>query len=173
MRQSWLLMFALAAGCVAVDATEDADLSETEQAVWDGSGEAEGETILVQGGLDPCWAGLCWPTNWPTDPDPGYTGDGGHGGGGVSPGGRTASDDAGGAAEPDPIPAPRECTHEPTWEQCYDCCDWNAANVWGKLCEQIPWRKRHERRRCREDVEKRRSDCYVTCKRPPILTVAP
>lgn len=89
MSQSWLLLFALAAGCVGVDATddsEDTDLSDTEQAVWDGSGEAEGETIVVQSGLDLCWAGRCWPSHWPTDPGP-HSDDGGHGESGVGHGG--------------------------------------------------------------------------------------
>lgn len=54
MRHSGLMVLALAAGCVAVDAAEDADFSEAEQAVWDGSSWAEGETVIVQGGLDSC-----------------------------------------------------------------------------------------------------------------------
>jgi hypothetical protein len=88
MRYAGLLVLALAASCVAEDAAEDEESSETEQAIWDGSGEAEGETVVVHsGGLDSCWAGLCWPSNWPTDPGPGYSGDGAGGGGAGGHGG--------------------------------------------------------------------------------------
>lgn len=128
MRHSGLMVLALAASCVAVDAAEDADFSETEQAEWNGSNwDSEGETIHVQGGLDPCWAGLCWPSSWPTDPGPGYTGEGGGGGGGGHGGGAQGND----TADPRPLPAPRDCTQEVGHEECYACCDWNVDNVWG------------------------------------------
>jgi hypothetical protein len=37
MRHSALMILALAASCVEVDGEEDADLSEAEQAAWNGS----------------------------------------------------------------------------------------------------------------------------------------
>ena len=165
MRRMALLVLTLAAGCIAVDAAEDEEDSETEQSMWDGSSwDGDGESIVVQGGLDPCWTGLCWPTSWPTDPGPSYTGDaGGPGGGGQE----------GGAADPHPIPAPRDCTAEPTWEQCYTCCDWNSKHVWEETCRRM---RKEDRRRCWERVENElRPECYESCKRPggPITTVAP
>src|SRR5690349_12212857 len=111
MRYS-LLMFALAAGCVAVDRAEEAEnanLSEAEQAVWDGSEEAEGETVIVQSGLDPCWAGRCWPSSWPTDPGPGYTGDDPGAGGAVGQGGAGPRSDEDSSGEPEPIPPRKIC----------------------------------------------------------------
>lgn len=164
MRYAGLLVFALAMNCVAAD-VEDEEVSETEQAMWDGSGEAEGETILVQGGLDPCWAGRCWPSSWPTDPGPSNTGDGGHGGGGGIGRGDT------GKADPHPIPAPRDCTAEATRELCLDCCDWNVENVWGERCRRLP-EKDQRRRLCWEEAEARRADCHRMCPNPgPILTI--
>ena len=77
-------------------------------------------------------------------------------------------------ADPNPIPAPRDCTREPTWEQCYDCCDWNSKHVWEEMCRRIP--KRKERAACWKRVEKElRPGCYKACNRPggPIITVAP
>jgi len=165
MRYAGTLVLTLAASCVAVDAAEDEESSETEQAVWDGEGE--GETVVVQGGLDSCWAGLCWPNSWPADPGPGYTGDRGGGAGGHGGG------HPGGEADPNPIPAPRECTQEPTWEQCYACCDWNSKHVWEEMCRRRP---RKDRRSCWERVENElRPECYKSCNRPggPITTVAP
>src|SRR5690242_12629663 len=78
----------------------------------------------------------------------------------------------GGGADPNPIPAPRDCTREPTWEQCYDCCDWNSKHVWEEMCRRIP--KRKDRADCWRRVENElRPKCYESCNRPPITTVAP
>lgn len=168
MRHSGLMVLAFATSCVAVDATEDADFSEAEQAEWNGSSwDPEGETIHVQGGLDPCWAGLCWPSSWPTNTGPGYTGDGGGGGGGGDSGGAQGND----TADPRPIPAPRDCTQEVGHEECYACCDWNVDNVWGARCRRIPKRERAERARCWKEAEQRRADCQRTCPPGPITTL--
>jgi hypothetical protein len=91
---------------------------------------------------------------------------GGGGGGGGSGGG-------GEAADPHPIPAPRDCTEEASRELCLDCCDWNVEKVWGERCRRLPnktKKDRNERRRCWEDAERRRRDCQLGC---PIVTVAP
>jgi len=80
----------------------------------------------------------------------------------------------GGGGEPSPIPAPRDCTAEPTWEQCYDCCDWNSKHVWEEMCRRI--RDKKQRAACWRRVENDlRKGCYQSCKRPgdPITTVAP
>jgi hypothetical protein len=80
----------------------------------------------------------------------------------------------GGGGEPSPIPAPRDCTREPTWEQCYDCCDWNSKHVWEETCRRIL--KRKDRAACWRRVENElRPKCYENCNRPggPITTVAP
>jgi len=163
MRYS-LVMFSFAVGCVAVDSAEEAEnanLSEAEQAVWDGSGEAEGETVIIQGGLDSCWAGLCWPSNWPTDPGPGYTGDDGPGGG-RGPGG-----DPGDHGGPGGKPARKNCTDVgkyPDVESCKQCCFYNNDHVDGWTCrrKKTPaarakcWREANEKmgkcnRQCEED----------------------
>jgi hypothetical protein len=76
-------------------------------------------------------------------------------------------------ADPNPIPAPRDCTEEASRELCLDCCNWNVEKVWGERCHRLPNRTkkdRDERRRCWEDAERRRSDCQRGC---PIVTVAP
>lgn len=80
------------------------------------------------------------------------------------PGGGT--DPGGGGADPNPIPAPRDCTAEPTHEQCYACCDWNVEKVWGERCRRI--KDRGERKRCWADAENRRGDCQRGC---PRLTI--
>lgn len=146
----------------SVEAAEDEEDSETEQAVWNGSSwDSEGETIMVQGGLDLCWTGLCWPTSWPTtNPGPGHIGEDGGGGGGGH---------GSGVADPHPIPAPRDCTAEPTHEQCYACCDWNVDEVWGERCRRI--KDRGERKRCWADAENRRGDCQRGCPRLTITRV--
>jgi hypothetical protein len=171
MRYAGLLVLALAASCGAVDAADD-EASETEQAVWDGSGEAEGETVVVHsGGLDSCWAGLCWPSSWPTDPGPGYSGDGPGPGGGKSAGQDDADADAG---KPWPVPAPRDCTTEPTLEQCLACCDWNVDKVWGENCRRMPSRTKKQRQQkalCWERAEGLRGECQAACPRTgPIVT---
>jgi hypothetical protein len=165
MSYAGLLVLALAASCVAADVV-DVESSETEQAVWDGSSEGGSETIVVHsGGLDSCWAGLCWPSSWPTGPGPGNVGDGGPGGG------RSAGD----AGKPHPVPAPEDCTKEPTYEQCYDCCDWNVDKVWGENCRRMPGRTKEQRRAkrlCWERAEGLRSECQLGCPRPdPIVTI--
>ncbi len=79
-----------------------------------------------------------------------------------------------GGGEPAPIPVPRDCTREPTWEQCYACCDWNSKHVWEETCRRL--RKLKDRRRCWERVENHlRPECQKGCNRPggPITTVAP
>lgn len=129
---------------------------QAEQAEWDGGpDDPEGEVIVVEGALG-------WPNGWfsrpasPVNPvDPGDTG-GGYGGGGGP----------GGGADPHPIPAPRDCTAEPTHEQCYACCDWNVDKVWGERCRRI--KDRGERRQCWADAESRRGDCQRGC---PRLTI--
>jgi hypothetical protein len=88
------------------------------------------------------------------------------GGGGNDPGGS--------GGEPSPIPAPRDCTREPTWEQCYACCDWNAEHVWKQTCRRI--KGREERAACWRRLENHlRPECDKGCNRPggPITTVAP
>ena len=83
-------------------------------------------------------------------------------------------DGGGGGGEPSPILAPRDCTTEPTWEQCYDCCDWNSKNVWEETCRRL--KKKKDRDTCWKRVENQlRPQCYKDCNRPggPITTVAP
>jgi hypothetical protein len=73
--------------------------------------------------------------------------------------------------EPSPIPAPRDCTAEPTKEQCYACCDWNSKHVWEETCRRLP---KKDRRRCWERVENDlRPQCQQGCNRGPITTIAP
>jgi hypothetical protein len=79
--------------------------------------------------------------------------------------------DGGSGADPNPIPAPRDCTVETSHDDCYACCDWNVDKVWGERCRRIPKRNKDERRLCWEGAEKRRSDCYLTCPRESILTI--
>jgi hypothetical protein len=72
-----------------------------------------------------------------------------------------------------PIPAPRDCTQEATWEMCYACCDWNAKHSWGEACKRY---KEPERAACWKRLESElRPACYKACERPggPITTVAP
>jgi hypothetical protein len=72
-----------------------------------------------------------------------------------------------------PIPAPRDCTKELTWELCYACCDWNAKHSWGAMCKRL---KEPERAACWMRLEsERRPACYKACGRPggPITSVAP
>jgi hypothetical protein len=102
------------------------------------------------------WNGLA-----PQQHDPDGFCPGGGGGGG------------GGGADPNLIPAPKDCTQEASRELCLDCCDWNVEKVWGERCRRLPNRTkkdRDERRRCWEDAERRRSDRHRGC---PIVTVAP
>jgi hypothetical protein len=93
---------------------------------------------------------------------------GGEGGpGGPGPGG-------GGGADPYPIPAPKDCTQEVSYETCVHCCDWNVEKVWGERCRRMPQRtkkQRKDRALCWEDAENRRRACQREC--PPITTVAP
>ena len=166
MRYAGLLVLALAASCVGAAADEEA--SETEQAMWDGSGEADGETIRVQGGLDSCWAGLCWPSSWSIDPGPGYSGDfpggaGGHGIGGPKPDGG-----------PGPQPARKECFPTFPDEICLDCCLYNYNHVDGWKCRKYKngskgWRN------CWAEASEKLADCQVNaCDRhgpQPIPTI--
>jgi hypothetical protein len=76
----------------------------------------------------------------------------------------------GGRADPNPIPAPRDCTVEADHERCYACCDWNVDKVWGERCRRMPRRNKDERRRCWEEAERRRADCQRMCP-GPILTI--
>ena len=72
-----------------------------------------------------------------------------------------------------PIPAPRDCTKEATWELCYACCDWNEKHSWGETCRRLPRRSRGE---CWRRLENElRPQCQRGCKLPggPITTVAP
>ena len=168
MRYAGILVLTLAASCVAVDATEDAETSETEQAVWDGSEEAEGETILVQGGLDPCWAGLCWPSSWPADPGPGHTDDGPGAGGAVGHGGAGPRWDKNSSGEPEPIPPRKDCRKEMGEEACLDRCMWNHLHVDTPECAKLPRRKR---RQCREEATEKLAICQVhDCDRHGIIT---
>lgn len=75
--------------------------------------------------------------------------------------------DGGRGADPNPIPAPKDCTVETDHEACYQCCDWNVDKVWGERCRRLPMR---EREPCWADAENRRGDCQRKC---PILTVTP
>jgi hypothetical protein len=80
----------------------------------------------------------------------------------------------GGGGEPSPIPAPRDCTREPTWEQCYACCDWNSKHVWEPTCRRL--KRREDRAACWRRLESElRPQCQKSCNRPggPITTGAP
>jgi hypothetical protein len=88
------------------------------------------------------------------------------------PGGGTGGDGTGG--EPSPIPAPRDCTAEPTWEQCYACCDWNEKHSWGETYRRL--KRREDRAACWRRLEgELRPQRQKSCNRPggPITTVAP
>lgn len=162
---------------VLTSCLEEPELAEHEQDMRN----QPGETIEVHD-CRPDWfkvGEVC------VDPCPGCGGggdggggDGGGGGGrerdprGPGPGGGGGGG-GGGGADPNPIPAPKDCTLEVTHDDCYDCCDWNADKVWGERCRRMPDRtkkQRRERALCWKDAEKRRSDCYLTCPRGPIIT---
>jgi hypothetical protein len=86
------------------------------------------------------------------------------------PGGSGGPEPGGGPGRGKPIPAPRDCTKEPTPEQCYLCCDWNEKNVWGETCRRI--KNKEERRACWWRLENTlRPQCQRGC--GPITTVAP
>ena len=64
-----------------------------------------------------------------------------------------------------PIPAPRDCTTEPTWEQCYACCDWNEKHSWGETCRRL--KRREDRAACWRRLENEiRPACQKSCNRP-------
>jgi hypothetical protein len=78
----------------------------------------------------------------------------------------------GGEADPNPIPAPRDCTAEPTLEQCLDCCEWNVDKVWGERCRRLPNRTKKQRKEkalCWEAAERLRGDCQRACPRLSIV----
>ena len=80
----------------------------------------------------------------------------------------------GGGGEPYPVPAPRDCTREPTLEQCLTCCDWNVEKVWGENCRRMPGRTkklRQQKALCWERAEALRGECQAACPRGPIVTI--
>lgn len=80
----------------------------------------------------------------------------------------------GSGGEPYPVPAPRDCTTEPTLEQCLTCCDWNVEKVWGENCRRMPGRTKKQRKEkalCWERAERLRGECQAACPRGPSVTI--
>jgi hypothetical protein len=94
---------------------------------------------------------------------------GGDGGGGGFTGGEGGPvDGGGGGADPYPIPAPKDCTQELSYEACYQCCDWNVDKVWGERCRRLPDRSKKQRKAralCWETAERLRGECQAACPR--------
>jgi hypothetical protein len=68
-------------------------------------------------------------------------------------------------ADPNPIPAPRDCSQLIDPVECRDCCEWNVDKVWGERCRRLP---RKERGECWRDAERRRGECHREC---PLVTI--